>query len=420
MLKDGSDQSLDLVLDIVNDVLMLRGMPPSAWKQTKLIVIFKKGDPELPKNYQPIAILPILYKLFRRMFCNRLVDYVMRHQSVDQAAYRKGFSTENHLLTVTMLTERSYEYNFPVWLGMVDFAKAFDTVDHAALWEVLRKQGIRSHYISLLRRLYHDQTATVQADVRSRVFKIARGVKLGDPISALLFIAIMQDLCGQLVCKWGAANRRRKGVTFGIDFDDSRKTLTSLRFADDVILVARTRCDVRKMMNDFASRASAYGLKINFDKTKILTWDCLARGSTTVQVGTSDGQVVNEKEAEKYLGRKLCFKDGQETELENRIAAAWAAFHKHKGEMCSKYYKVVDRIRLFEAVVTATVLYGCSAWALTSRMCETLKIARRKMLRYVFRLHWRKCEGNAGDWVSYMRRSAKQVVELSEKVEMND
>ena len=115
------------------------------------------------------------------MFCNRLVDYVMRHQSVDQAAYRKGFSTEDHLLTVTMLIEKSYEYNFPVWLGMVDFEKAFDTVDHAALWEVLRKQGIPSHYVSLLRRLYHDQTATVQADVRSRPFKIARGVKQGDP-----------------------------------------------------------------------------------------------------------------------------------------------------------------------------------------------------------------------------------------------
>ena len=131
-------------------------------------------------------------------------------------------------------------------------------------------------------------------------------------------------------------------------------------------------------------------------------------------------QVVSEKEAEKYLGRKVCFKDGQETELENRIAAAWAAFHKHKGELCSKYYKIVDRIRLFRAVVTATVLYGCSAWALTTRMCDTLKIARPKMLRYVFRLHRRKCEGNAEDWVDYMRRSAEQVVELSEKCEMND
>ena len=172
MLKDGSDHLLDLILDVFSDVLMLRGMPPNKWKQTKLTVIFKKGDPELPKNYRPIAILPILYKLFSRMFCNRLVDYVMRHQSVDQAAYRKGFSTEDHLLTVTMLIEKSYENYFPVWLGIV------------ALWEVLRKQGVPSHYISLLRRLYHGQTATVQADVRSRAFKIARGVKQGDPISA--------------------------------------------------------------------------------------------------------------------------------------------------------------------------------------------------------------------------------------------
>ena len=66
------------------------------------------------------------------------------------------------------------------------------------------------------------------------------------------------------------ANRRRKGAVFGVDLDSggSGDTLTNLRFADDVVLVAQTHGDIRKMLNDFAARAVKYGLKINFDKKK--------------------------------------------------------------------------------------------------------------------------------------------------------
>ena len=105
------------------------------------------------------------------------MQHIMPHQSVDQAAYRKGFSTEDHLLTVTLLIERSNEYNFPIWLALVDFAQVFDTVEHNAQRQVLEKQGVPSHYIHLLQILYCDQVASVQAGVRSHPFDIKRGVK---------------------------------------------------------------------------------------------------------------------------------------------------------------------------------------------------------------------------------------------------
>jgi hypothetical protein len=54
-------------------------------------------------------------------------------QSVDQAAYRKGFSTEDHLLAVTLIIEKSWEYNYPIWFALVDFEKAFDMVEHGPL-----------------------------------------------------------------------------------------------------------------------------------------------------------------------------------------------------------------------------------------------------------------------------------------------
>ena len=165
MLKDGNDTLYSAFLELFNEVLVNENLPPSAWRDTKLVVIFKKGDPMQASNYRPIAILPILYKLFSRMLCSRLMSALMSQQSTDQAAYRKGFSTEDHLLTLTLLLEKSGEWNVDTWLGLVDFEKAFDTVEHDALWTVLKEQTIEPAYIELLKKLYKQQTAFLKNDV---------------------------------------------------------------------------------------------------------------------------------------------------------------------------------------------------------------------------------------------------------------
>ena len=416
MIKDASEGLLIAILDLFNDVLTFRETPPAEWKNTKLTVIFKKNDARLPGNYRPIAIIPILYKLFSRMLCKRLLRYIMPAQGVEQAAYRKGFSTEDHLLTITQLIEKSREHNFPVWIALVDFEKAFDTVEHGSLWTVLQSQGVPDHYISLLEKLYTGLVATVSAGVRSRPFPVLRGVKQGDPISALLFIAVMQACFDELQLKWKRANARRKGNLFGISFPLSGELLTNLRFADDVIIVAQSRVDVQKMLADLAAVSAKFGLKMNFSKTRVLTWDVLAGAHTSVAVGSDEVPILKEHVAEKYLGRKLAFADCQETELQNRIAAGWAAFHKHKQELCSKFYRLQDRAKLFDAVVGPAVLYACGTWALTVSMERKLRTVRRRMLRYVFRIHRKKDQ----EWVEYMQTSAALFETMAAKLEMTD
>jgi hypothetical protein len=420
MLKDGTAGLLEMVLEVFNDILLLRETCPQSWKETKITVIFKKGDTKMPGNYRPIAILPILYKVFSKMLCNRLSETLVAAQDVDQAAYRKGFSTDDHLLTVSLLIERSHEFNSPLWLGLVDFEKAFDSIEFDALWHVLEKQGVSQHYIALLKGLYAGQTAFVRTNTDSRKFEIGRGVKQGDPISALFFIAVMQDLCSILKIKWSLANKRRCGQWFGVRTGGGgpEETLTNLRFADDVLLIAQSCVDMQKMLNDFATQASKYGLRLNFDKTRILTWDHLAAGRTHILAGGSHVRILKENESEKYLGRKLSLGYHHAVELRNRISAAWAAFHKHKAELCSKFYPVRDRARLFDAVVTSALLYGCAAWALTKSQCTEIDTLRRKMLRYVFRIHRRRSSPNEESWADYLHRSARRVDEMSAMLSM--
>ena len=154
----------------------------------------------------------------------------------------------------------------------------------------------------------------------------------------------------------------------GLDLGIPGRNLMELRFADDVVILARQRSDVQKMLQDLAATSAKFGLRINFSKTKILTQNVWAKGGATVQVSGREVAVLDDAESEKYLGRKLCFDEVHQTELQHRLALGWASFHKHKAELCSPAYRLEDRVRLFDAVVTPVELYGASTWVLLKDM----------------------------------------------------
>ena len=135
-LKASGEPMRKVVADVFSDLLKPPAEVPNYWRETRLKVIFKKGDPQNPENYRPICILPILYKLFSRILCARIKDILLKAQSVDQAGFRPGFSCDDHMFTITLLAEKMNEYNLPLWVVAVDFRKAFDTINHGSLWQV--------------------------------------------------------------------------------------------------------------------------------------------------------------------------------------------------------------------------------------------------------------------------------------------
>ena len=154
-------------------------------------------------------------------------------------------------------------------------------------------------------------------------------MKQGDPISALLFICIMQQICGELQQKWHSLSRRRSGHPYGIRIGDgSDRALTNLRFADDVLLIGQSKADIRKMLLQFEESARRFGLKLNFDKTQVLAQRRWSKGCQHICTGNSRVQILNEDASERYLGRTFCLRDGHRAEHQHRISSAWAGFHK--------------------------------------------------------------------------------------------
>ena len=107
----------------------------------------------------------------------------------------------------------------------------------------------------------------------------------------------------------------------------------------------------------------------------------------------------------KYLGRKLCLAELHQTELDNRIRCAWAAFSKYSVVFRSRAYSFHLKARLFEAVVSPVALYGCAGWILTLKMEYQLRTTRRRMLRIMSCIRRHPDE----PWIDFIQRTTVDV-----------
>ena len=92
----------------------------------------------------------------------RLQQYVNRELPDDQAGFRKGRGTRDQIANIYWIIKKAREFQKNIYFCFIDYAKAFDCVDHKKLWKILQKMGIPDHLTFLLRNLYASQEATVR------------------------------------------------------------------------------------------------------------------------------------------------------------------------------------------------------------------------------------------------------------------
>ena len=92
----------------------------------------------------------------------RLQQYMNRELSDVQAGFRKGRGTRGQIANIHWIIEKARELQEIIYFGFIDYAKAFDCVNHNKLWKILKEVGIPDHLTCLLRNLYAGQEATVR------------------------------------------------------------------------------------------------------------------------------------------------------------------------------------------------------------------------------------------------------------------
>ena len=112
-----------------------------------------------------------------------------------QPGFRKGRGIRDQIANISWIMEKAREFQRNIYVCFIDYAKAFDCVDHNKLWKILKEMGIPDHLICLLRNLYAGQGATVRTRHGTiDWFQIGKGVCEGCILSPRLFNLYAEDI----------------------------------------------------------------------------------------------------------------------------------------------------------------------------------------------------------------------------------
>ena len=157
---------------------------PLDWKRSVFILIPKKGNAKECSNYCTIALISHNSKVMLKILQARL-QYV-NHEIPDvQAHFRKGWGTKDQIANNSCIIKKSKRN---IYFYLIDYAKAFDSVDHNKLWKIPWEMGIREPLTCLLRNLYAGQETTVRTGHGTTDwFQIEKGGGQGCILSPCLF-----------------------------------------------------------------------------------------------------------------------------------------------------------------------------------------------------------------------------------------
>ena len=119
--------------------------------------VTKKGNDKECSNYCTIALISHDSKVMLKILQARLQQYVIHELPDVQAGFRKGRGTIDQIANIPWIIEKAREFQKNIYFCFIDYAKAFDCVDHNKLWKILKNMGIPDHLTCLLWNLYADQ-----------------------------------------------------------------------------------------------------------------------------------------------------------------------------------------------------------------------------------------------------------------------
>ncbi|KAI8428464.1 hypothetical protein MSG28_007275 [Choristoneura fumiferana] len=364
-LKIGACILIPYLTTLFNMVLESERVPEQ-WRQSHIVLLYKKGNPQDVGNYRPISLLSAIYKLFSSILLSRIGWEIDNNQPVEQAGFRPNYSTNDHIHTIEQLIEKYKEFNRSLYIAFVDYSKAFDSISHTSIWKALENNNIHSKYINIIKNVYTKSVSRIKLERNGEEFPIEKGVKQGDPLSPKLFIAVLQDIFQGI--KW---------TNKGLWILNSR--LTHLRFADDIALFSETPTELEKMLQNLTDESQKVGLKMNTDKTKIMT--------NSIQSPINiDGKTIEYVNEYIYLGKLIQFDiNRNENEVDRRINTTWKRYWAQKEVLKGNYSLRLKKI-IMDSCILPCLTYASQTWTFTNKVKNKILSCQHAMERSILKL----------------------------------
>jgi hypothetical protein len=238
----------------------IKGELTDSQKQAVITLIDKNKDRSLLKNWRPISLLNVDYKILTKTLSRRLVDILPNIIHINQTGFIKNRYIGQNIRAVIDILHYTKEENMPGILLAIDFEKAYDSVEWLFIQMVLKKFNFGVNFQRWVALSYQNASScTINKGVTSEYFNLERGVRQGDPLSPYIF-----TLCVELL----ACKIRQDNAIKGIQV--LGEEVKVLQYADDTNgLVADIKS--AKAFLDTISEFGIYsGLKINKEKSEAM------------------------------------------------------------------------------------------------------------------------------------------------------
>ena len=328
---------------------------PQDWKKSVFIPIPKKGNAKECSNYCTIALISHASRLMLKILQARLQQYVNQEFPNVQAGFRKGRGTRDQIANIPRIIKKVREFQKNIYFCLIDYAKAFDCVDHHKLWKILQEMGIPDHLTCLLRNLYADQEATVSTGHGTTDwFQIGKEVRQGCILSPCLF-----NLYAEYIMRNAGLDEAQARIKI------SRRNFNNLRYADDTTLMAENQDELKNHLMKVKEENEKANLRLNIIKTKIVA-------SCPITSWHIDGETIEIVRDFIFLGSKIT----EDNECSHETERHWFLGRKATTNLDSVFKSrdvtLPTRVCIVKAMVFPVIMYGCEHW--TVRKAEHQKI----------------------------------------------
>lgn len=263
-------KSWDVVQDDVNrqvlDVLN-GGCSMEVWNKTVITLIPKVRDPKLMKDFRPISLCNVSYKIIARAITNRFRGVMAQIIDPTQSAFIPGrLITDNVLIGYECMHWLRHSKNRTGFAALkLDMSKAYDRIEWRYLECLMRRMGFSEQWIGLILRCVDSVTYSFKInDAILGSVRPTRGLRQGDPLSPYLFVLCAQGLSSLIT------RSVRENFIRGICIARGAPIVSHLFFADDnLVFFKATQSDCENLKNCLVQYERASGQMINYDKSAI-------------------------------------------------------------------------------------------------------------------------------------------------------
>jgi exonuclease III len=347
-----------------NAIFAGKATVPPEW-QTGRVILIPKGDQNFVRDQdiskaRPLTITSVIYRLFMRIFKDKVVGWAEDPEAPIftelQSGFRSGRRLDDNVFMLSQICEISRGKGLGMYCAFLDIKKAYDTVNHGKLWEILATKGMNKNWIGLLRELYAENMVVLKhRSFQSKAMVQTSGLRQGCPMSAVLFMLYINNLEKRLV---------EKGIGFKLSYrchGEQQFIIPALFYADDIVLISNNRRELQELLNICNEEVTSLGLAFNHDKCAILCFNNSCEERSDIGPHTLQDGILKFRREYKYLGVLFTIDPEPLKKHEQCLMEKAAKFYNIlKSQVLWRYDRLFNSYMLWKAVFVPSLTF-CNA-----------------------------------------------------------